>query len=460
MEPSIIWKPQPKQEQALERGEDEILYGGARGGGKTDAGLAWLLYNTGHPRFRALVIRKNSDDLKDWSDRARRMYAGTGAIFVGSPPTIKFPSGAIIRTGHLNDENAYTKYQGHEYQNILIEELSQIARENDYIKLIGSCRSTVPELQPQVFATTNPDDPGIEWIRARWQIPEVPDFDETYVTNTPSGKRLVFIPAKLEDNPYLMDADPNYLKYLESLKETDVELYEAWRNGNWKGFGVEGAYYRQQILNAEKEGRITNVPYEEKLDVYTWCDLGVSDSFSIGYFQVSGMQWRMIDYDEFEGENLGSAIQRMREKGYSYAKHFAPHDIEVRDLSADSVDSSARASSRWEIAKSKGVEYTIVPKMGVQDGINATRMAFSSLWIDKTKCAEFLKKIRRYHKEFDASRGVFKKDPAHDSNSHAGDMLRYWAVSKDSITTSSKTLFVRKPNWDKYGQKKFKKDIW
>lgn len=73
------------------------------------------------------------------------MYLPTKAEFAGNPAEIKFPSGAIIRTGHLKDENAYSKYQGHEYQKILIEELTHIPRESDYEKLLGSCRSTVPD---------------------------------------------------------------------------------------------------------------------------------------------------------------------------------------------------------------------------------------------------------------------------------------------------------------------------
>ena len=92
------------QTRALQRLEFEVLYGGARGGGKTDAGLAWLLYDIGNPKYRALVIRRNADDLSDWIDRARQMYQGTGAEVVGKPAIIRFPSGAIIRTGHLKDE--------------------------------------------------------------------------------------------------------------------------------------------------------------------------------------------------------------------------------------------------------------------------------------------------------------------------------------------------------------------
>jgi hypothetical protein len=418
---NIHWQPQPKQATALARSEQEILYGGARGGGKTDAGQAWLLYDKDHPKFRALVIRKNADDLKDWVDRARNMYVGTGAVIVGNPPEIRFPKGGVIRTGHLKDENAYSKYQGHEYQRMLVEELSQIPREKDYLKLISSCRSTVPELKPQVFCTTNPDDPGLEWIKERWKIPEIPDFDKVYTTVTEEGRSVVFIPAKLEDNPKLMEVDPSYVQLIDSWKRTDYEQWEAWRLGNWKGFGVEGAYYRNQLIKAEADNRITEVPYDELLPVHTWCDLGIGDSFAIGYFQIYGLQWRMIDYDEFEGESLGYAIKLMDGKGYFYGTHHAPHDIEVRELGT--------GKSRYEIAQSLGVDYTVLPMMGVDDGINAVRMRFSSLWFDKVKCEQFLKRIRRYHKEFDEKRGVFKNKPVHDANSHAADMLRYWATT-------------------------------
>jgi hypothetical protein len=349
------------------------------------------------------------------------MYVGTGAVVVGNPPEIRFPKGGVIRTGHLKDENAYSKYQGHEYQRMLVEELSQIPREKDYLKLISSCRSTVPELKPQVFCTTNPDDPGLEWIKERWKIPEIPDFDKVYTTVTEEGRSVVFIPAKLEDNPKLMEVDPSYVQLIDSWKRTDYEQWEAWRLGNWKGFGVEGAYYRNQLIKAEADNRITEVPYDELLPVHTWCDLGIGDSFAIGYFQIYGLQWRMIDYDEFEGESLGYAIKLMDGKGYFYGTHHAPHDIEVRELGT--------GKSRYEIAQSLGVDYIVLPMMGVDDGINAVRMRFSSLWFDKVKCEQFLKRIRRYHKEFDEKRGVFKNKPVHDANSHAADMLRYWATT-------------------------------
>lgn len=413
----IKWKPQPKQVLALQSNANEILFGGARGGGKTDAGLAWLMYDIGHPKYRALVIRRNATDLSDWIDRARDMYMDAGGKYVGD--TFQFPSGARIRTGHLADKDAYQKYQGHEYHKMLIEELTHISREKDYEKLLASCRSTVEGLVPQIFATTNPDGAGHEWVKDRWAIPDKPTDP---VTTFKNGRKLVFIPSSVYDNKVLLEMDKDYLVYLESIQ--DEELKRAWLEGSWEGFGVEGAYYKTQLQKAEEDGRIVDGLYDPMLPVYTWNDLGIADSFSIGYFQFAHNKWALIDYEEFEGEGLKDAINRMAEKGYTYAEdgHTAPHDIEVRELGT--------GVSRKETAQSLGIRYNVAPKLSISDGIDAVRMRFPTLWIDKTKCAEFLKRIRRYHKEWDEKRGLYKNKPAHDENSHGADMLRYWAVTK------------------------------
>ena len=442
----IHWQPQAKQKLALVSDADEILYGGARGGGKTDAGQAWLLYDKDNPTYRALVIRRNAEDLKDWVDRAGRMYLPTKTVITGNPAEIKWPSGAIARTGHLKDENAYTKYQGHEYQKMLIEELSHIPREKDYLKLIASCRSTVDGIKPQIFCTTNPDDPGLEWIKERWEIPDEPDFEKIYTCykevpiidekgqTVIKKRKLVFIPAKIEDNPILITKDPNYIIFLESLKTADPDLYEAWRKGSWKGYGAEGAYYRHLLSRAEIDNRIVNYLFDPLLPVYTWCDLGISDSFTIGYFQVSMNQWRVIDYDEFEGESLGEAINRMRAKNYTYAEHFAPHDIQVRELGS--------GKSRLEIAEGLGVRYNIVPRLDPSEGINALKMRFSQLWFDKEKTKVLRNRLGRYRKEFDEKRGIWKDRPYHDINSHGADMMRYWATTEIQIHTQGITINI------------------
>lgn len=237
MSNSLIWTPHTgPQTEVLTRNEFEILYGGARGGGKTDAGLVWLTgdeFEPGkqlikHPRYRALILRRTADDLVDWLDRAAFMYGRYGARVVGKPPRIVWPSGAIFRTGHLKDRTSYEKYLGHEYQRMLIEELTQIGQERYYIEILGSCRSTLSGIKPQMFCTTNPPGVGHGWVKRRFVDPSPP-----YVPFKESGRTRVYIPASVEDNPTLIQKDPGYVSYLDGLKGVDEELYRAWRFGDW-----------------------------------------------------------------------------------------------------------------------------------------------------------------------------------------------------------------------------------
>ena len=242
-----LWKPHPgPQTEALRRSEFEILYGGARGGGKTDAGIAWLTRETHNPKYRALIIRRNADDLKDWVDRANQLYSQLGARKVGNPPEFHWPSGAMFRTGHLKDEEAYTKYQGHEYHRMLIEELTQIPNEINYLRLLASCRSTIPELRPRVFATTNPGGIGHGWVKERfidlveWGKPFT--YSVKYKDQVITRSR-VFIHATMDDNPTLIKNDPAYVAQIEELKDKDNELYRAWRFGDWEVFA--GQVFRE-----------------------------------------------------------------------------------------------------------------------------------------------------------------------------------------------------------------------
>ena len=235
---NTIWRPhEGRQTEALRFRVFEELYGGARGGGKTSAGIAWMLIDIKHPKYRGLVIRKNSNDLADWLDRARMIYTPLGAEFRGMPADITFPSDAVIRTGHLKDDNAYEKYQGHEYHRMLIEELTQIASEESYLKLISSCRSTIPELKPRIFLSANPGGVGHEWVKRRF-VSVAPPM--TVYKDLVTGRGRVYVPATVDDNPTLCQNDPAYVQFLEGLPDA---LKKAWRYGNWDVF--TGQYFRE-----------------------------------------------------------------------------------------------------------------------------------------------------------------------------------------------------------------------
>lgn len=293
-QPVNKWKPNAgAQEFALMQPASvfEVLYGGQRGGGKTDAGMVWVghrrwfdaegndhpMYE--HPRYRALVIRKNADDLSDWMERFRFMYAGTGVKIGYRPYEIRFPSGAFIRTGHLKDEQAYTKYQGHEYQSVLIEELTQIPSEKRYIQLINSCRSTILELRPQVFNTTNPGNVGHSWVKGRW-IDKAPP--NTVFTDEEQINKI-FIPAGIEDNPVLMLNDPAYVRRLDAIKHVDEDLYKAWRLGSWDVFA--GQAFREWAYDKHVIDGVSN-KIEFSLDV---CDKIIC--FDWGYRDKAVATW-------------------------------------------------------------------------------------------------------------------------------------------------------------------------
>jgi phage terminase large subunit len=218
--------PGPQTKALADVESRELLYGGARGGGKTFVGIIWMLIPAANgsnvKEYRGLVIRRNYIDLCDWIDRAMRVYSAFGAKLSGG--NIHFPAGGVIRTGHLADAGAYEKYQGHEYHRILVEELTQIPAEVDYLKLISSCRSTIPGLSARVFATANPGGPGHSWVKTRFRchLKDCKPFQDE------QGQVRLFIPAKLSDNPYLDKTD--YRKTLESLPE---QLRRAWLDGDW-----------------------------------------------------------------------------------------------------------------------------------------------------------------------------------------------------------------------------------
>ena len=440
----IHWQPHKRQEYALLKAQEdinEILYGGARGGGKTDTGQVWMIEPKyiNHPKYRGLVIRRNADDLSDWIDRAEKMYKPLGGIITGLPAIVKFPSGAKIRTGHLKDKGAYSKYQGHEYQKLLLEELTQIAREGDYEKLLGSCRSTVPELNPQVFATTNPDGDGHDWVKERFDC-ENPDekIRECIDKQTGITRRRLFIPAKVEDNPTLIKNDPGYVAYLNSIQ--DPVLREQWRSGSWKEPKVEGSYYEKWLREAQRQQRIKDFPIEKDLPVHTFWDIGVGDGTAIWFMQVINRELRLIYYYEVQGEGLTyikRELDRIRDElKITYGDHYAPHDIKVREFTS--------GKSRYEIASKMGINFQISPKLSIEDGINASRTVFNKCWFHKTNCKDGLRALKYYKKEFDENRNEYKNKPYHNWASHGSDAFRYMAVNSERFV--EETFIDTKPS--------------
>lgn len=297
------WLPLPGPQQlaiALSRDKRfrEILFGGSRGGGKTDVSIATIGDRFGDTRARQLVIRKDAGDLADFEERAVAALQPFGAKLRRNPMVLSAKGCGRVIGGHLHDAEAYTKYQGHEYCRINIEELTQIPDEGRYEKLISSARSKYKDLYPQVFATTNPGGAGMGWVKKRFVAPD-PDRAEVLKMEYPwvdiYGKKQVthwqividkrtgiwraYIPATIDSNPFLLENDPDYVKYLDSLQDSDPELYRAWRFGDWDiQFGAVFEEFRQS--------KHTYTKFSE------W---GVTKEEFDGNYRVMGMDWGYND---------------------------------------------------------------------------------------------------------------------------------------------------------------------
>lgn len=181
-----------------------------------------------------------------------------------------------------------------------------------------------------------------------------------------------------------------------------------------------GSYYGNAMARLLADGHLTKVPYEPLLEVHTAWDLGVGDSTSIIFYQLSGSEIRIIDYYEMQGEGLAHYVKVLREKEYVYGEHLAPHDIQVRDFST--------GKSRLEAARELGIRFRVVPNLRIDDGIEAVRNTLPKVWFDETKCSHLIEALRQYRKDYDEKRQVFRDRPLHDWTSHPSDAMRYLAL--------------------------------
>jgi hypothetical protein len=198
---------------------------------------------------------------------------------------------------------------------------------------------------------------------------------------------------------------------------------------------VEGSYYGPYITKAYKEKRILDdLSPDPMLPVHTAWDLGMDDATTIWFVQLFKNEVRVVYYYENSGEGLPHYARELNrfavQKDIIYGKHYAPHDIKVRELGT--------GKSRLEIARSMGLKFTPVKKLPIIDGIDAVRALLPRCWFGRSSCARGIEALKGYRKEFDSSRGVFRKTPVHDSNSHGADAFRTLAVGLKKPTMSNK----------------------
>lgn len=190
---------------------------------------------------------------------------------------------------------------------------------------------------------------------------------------------------------------------------------------------VMGAYYAKYLANAEREGRIGNVPYQDEFPVYTAWDIGYSDDTAIWFYQVIRGEVRVIDYYAANGHGVDHYAEVLDKKAYHYARMgskpvlYLPHDARAKTF-------AAQGKSAQEQFFALGYTSHIVPQLSLQDGIQAVRAMLPRCVFDAERCGDAVESLKLYRREWDEDRRVFRDTPLHDWTSHPADAFRMLAV--------------------------------
>jgi phage terminase large subunit len=195
---------------------------------------------------------------------------------------------------------------------------------------------------------------------------------------------------------------------------------------------LPGAYFAPQITKAEKEGRLCDFYINQQLPVHTFWDLGVRDSTSIWLIQHNPITqgYEAIGYYENRGEKIEHYINWLhdfrRSHGIVYGNHFAPHDIENRDLNT--------GASVKENSYSLGVKFETVKRVSNKAlAINAARMVFDKVKFHKTNCQYGIECLKNYHAKFNDAMSVYSDTPVHNWASHGTDAFMTFALSHEQL---------------------------
>ena len=279
-EENVIFRPNDgPQTDFLAASETDVLYGGAAGGGKSYAMLVDPLRFAHRGAHRALILRRSMPELRELIDKSRELYpkAFPGCKYKEVEKLWNFPSGAKIEFGFLERDADVYRYQGQAYSWIGFDEITHQATEFAWNYLASRLRTTDPEIIPYMRCTANPGGVGAHWVKKRYIDPSPPN--ESFKGS--DGLSRKFIPARLDDNPYLA-SDGRYEQMLKALPATQRrQLLE----GDWEV--AEGAAFTEFDRNIH----IID-PFEIPIH---WDRIKGID---YGYASESACVWGAIDRDD------------------------------------------------------------------------------------------------------------------------------------------------------------------
>ena len=283
----------------MRRGEYEALYGGAAGGGKSDAMVAEALRQVDIPHYKAILFRKTFPEARELILKSHRMYPRVypKAKYNGSEHCWTFPSGARIYFGSMPNTTSHLRYQGLSFAFIGFDELTHFTQE-EYEYLISRNRADGPGVRVYIRATANPGGVGHGWVKERFITSMPPNTPYEFKTTVakPDGtsmevvRKRIFIPSSVFDNKELLNNDPNYLANLAMLPEAQRK---ALLYGDWNTFSGQVFTEWKDNPDGYKTRQFTHViePFEIPRHWRRY------RTFDFGYSKPFAVQWWAVDTD-------------------------------------------------------------------------------------------------------------------------------------------------------------------
>jgi phage terminase large subunit len=416
-----------------------ILIGGAAGGTKS-RGLREIGHQEAlkHPNFRVLLLRRTYKELDQTHLRDVELEAPQmGADAVPSAKVVRYPNGSVMQFGHCETAADAANYLSAEYDLIIFDELVTF-EETMFLLISSRARSTKPGVRPRILAGTNPGGPQSHWVRMRFidknvDLEQYPDY---------RPEEWLFIPSKLEDNPYL---DQQYERKLLSLPP---ELRKAYRDGDWDIF--PGQYFpewrRKTHVSHDANGDEAHVDYPADMARVLSVDWGFVKPGVCGWW-VQDPEGRLYREDEYVftrttafevGKEIGL---RCKARGLQRLKYLV-FDTAMEIPNNDTGESTIASLMRG--IRSVGV--SIAHRQADKDRLNGWqrlrhwfRMAPDGKpWMmSSPHCTYFNRTIPSLVS--DANK---PEDVDTDGEDHAGDDARYMAMSMPLPGSTSKITAV------------------
>lgn len=473
---NVVWRPQAgPQTFYMNCPLPIVFFGGARGGGKTDAVLGkWAIkaqkYGTA---FNAIMFRKSTVSAEDAIERSKEIYGKIGGKFSESKLIWRMPGGGRVSFKYLESVSDANEYQGRNVSDAWIEEVGLFPDPEPIDRLHGVLRSR-EGIPTQMTLTGNPGGAGQHWIRDRFKLypfPKHPKVEVLKVPNLLTGEdetiEMGVIPSLLTDNRILLDSDPQYVARL-SLSGGD-KLIKAWLLGDWSA--IEGAFFDEWDTEKHVLDPFAIPDGWLRIGAFDW---GSAKPFSMGWYAVAEDDYRaptgveipcgaMVKYREWYGKSGPNKGLKLTAEEIAEGIKEREKDEYINYRVADpAIFSEDGGPSHAERMSNSGVDFwpadnKRVSRKGAMGGWDMMRSRLKG--VDGVPMLYFFRNCVDSIRTIPVIQHDEKKPEDLDTNAedHAADETRYACMSRPWIPDAKNIVT---PNLDAWGRRRVEAANW